>query len=187
MESKRLTARAMLQRAVALTRHAHELQSSSSLTAPPWHNNWLRLANTNSDTGQGLGAQSSVAPTYALGPQRRFDILRAKKCLQSELNRRCARISTSLRYDPIFAVDLVQDLTQQLRRIMKSDILNNIRYKIIVFVTIVQVTPNQQRQQSMAIASRALWNYETDGSVTVQARLGYDMVAIATAFAIYTD
>lgn len=187
MEPKRLTTRAMLQRVLNLTRNVSELQSSSSLTVPFGHNNWYHQASSNSDTGQGLGAQSPAAPKYALGPQRKFDFSRAQKFLQLELNRRCARISKSLRYDPKFALDLVRDLSQQLRRIIKPDTLNSIRYKIIVLVTIVQITPDQQIQQSMAIVSRCLWNHATDGSVTVQSKLGYDMTAIATTFAVYTD
>lgn len=191
MEPKRLTTRAMLQRVVNLTKHAHDLQSSSNLTVPFWNSgSWHRQASTNSDAGQGLngtGSQSPRGPTYALGPHRKFDFSRAQKLLQLELNRRCARISKTLHYDPKQSLDLVRDLSQQLRRVIKPDTANNIRYKIIVLVTIVQIIPDRQIHQSMAIVSRCLWNRETDGSITVQAKLGYDMLAIATAFAVYTD
>ena len=40
---------------------------------------------------------------------------------------------------------------------------------------------------AVVIVSTYLWNRATDGSVTVQAKLGYDMLAIATAFAVDTD
>ena len=56
-----------------------------------------------------------------------------------------------------------------------------------VLITIVQTSPNRQVHQSISIASRCLWDRETDGSVTVQSKLGYNMIAIATAYAIYTD
>jgi hypothetical protein len=191
MESKRLTTRAMIQRVVTLSKHANDLQSSSNLAVPFWNNTWNRQASTNSDIVQGQNLngnnQSPRGSTYALGPNRKFDFSRAQKFLQSELNRRCGRISKLLRYDPKQCLDLVRDLSQQLRRIIKPDTLNNIRYKIIVLVTIVQTTPDRQIHQSMAIASRCLWDRETDGSITVQTNLGYDMLAIATAFAIYKD
>jgi hypothetical protein len=185
MESKRLTTRAMLQRVVNLTKHAHDLQSTTNLTVPGWN----RHGSTNSEPGlNGIGInQSPRASTYALGPQRKFDFSRAKKILQLELNRRCSRISKTLHYEQNQCLDLVRDLSQQLRRSIKLDSCNNHRYKIIVLVTIVQSTPDRQKRQSMAIVSRCLWDRETDGSVTAQSNLGYDMHVIATAFAVYTD
>jgi len=187
MEPKRLTTRAMLQRVVNLTKHAHELQSSSNLTVPFWNNNWHRQTSTNFDIGINTNNQSLQGSAYPLGPYRKFDFSRAQKLLQFELNRRCSRISNSLRYDPKQCLDLVRDLSQQLRRVIKPDTSNNIRYKIVVLVTIVQTTPNRQIHQSIAIASRCLWDREKDGSITVQTKLGYDMLAIATAFAVYKD
>ena len=192
MEPKRLGARAMLQRVVTLTKHVQELQSTSNLTVPLLNNSWHRQPSTNSETAQVSGTNGSNqsprgGPTYALGPARKFDLPRAQKLLQLELNRRCARISKLLHYDPKYCLDLVRDLSQQLRRVIKSDMLSSIRYKIVVIMTIVQTAPDRQIHQSMAIVSRCLWDRETDGSITAQAPLGYDMLAIATAFVIYTD
>lgn len=189
MEPNRLTTRAMLQRVVNLTKHAHELQASSSLTVPFWnHQLWNRQASTNSDAnGAGTGSQSPNMPSYALVPTRKFDFSRAQRLLQLELNRRCSRIPKSFRYDPKQCLDLVRDLSHQLRRVIKPDILNHIRYKIVVLVSIVQTTPDRQIHQSMTIVSRCLWNQETDGSITVQTKLGFDMLATATAFAVYID
>ena len=191
MDSKPSTTRAMLQRVVNLTKHAHDLQSSANLTVPTWGKNWNRQASTNSEIGQGLltaaNNQSPRTSTYALGPNRKFDFARAQKLLQLELTRRCTRISKTVHYEPKRCLDLVRDFSQQLRRVLKPDTLNNLRYRIIVLVTIVQATPDRQIHQSMAIASRCLWDRETDGSVTAQATLGYDMLAIATAFAVYAD
>jgi len=186
MEPNRLTTRAMLQRVVTLTKHAHELQASSSLNVPFWN----RQPSTNSNSDfylLGNGSQSPHGPTYTLVPTRKFDFSRAQRLLQFELNRRCSRIPKTFRYDPKQCLDLVRDLSQQLRRVIKPDVLNHIRYKIIVLVSIVQTTPDRQIHQSMTIVSRCLWNQETDGSVTVQTKLGFDMLATATAFAIYTD
>ncbi|CAF0805257.1 unnamed protein product [Adineta steineri] len=187
MEPKRITTRAMLQRAVNLTKQAHELQIPTGLTVPFWHNTWHQQKSITSDTAYRLSIQSSGAPTFALSPQRKFDFIRAQKFLQLELIRRCSRISNLLRYDPKLAIDLVRELSHQLRQVIKPDVANNVRYKIVVLATVVQVAPDQQKRQSMAIASRCLWNHETDGSVTIQTKLGYDMMATATIFAIYTD
>lgn len=186
MEPKRLTTRAMLQRVVNLTKHAHELQSPTNLAVPFWSSGWLRQASTNSDTTQANQSPRNVA-TYALSPTRKFDFSRAQRVLQLELNRRCSRIPRLLHYDPKQSLDLARDLSQQLRRALKPETSNSNRYKVVVLVTIVQLAPDRQNHQSIALVSRCLWNRETDGSITAQAKLGYDMVAITTAFAVYTD
>jgi hypothetical protein len=187
METKRFTTRAMLQRAFTLTKQPSEQQQiSSSLTVPAWKTGWQRQASTNSDATINNQSQRSISG-YAVTPQRKFDFSRAQKALQLELNRRCGKLSKTIRYDPKLSIDFVRDLAQQLRQVIKPDYLNYLRYKIVVLITIVQTAPNRQMHQSMTIASRCLWNRETDGSITVQAKLGYDMLVTATAFAVYTD
>lgn len=189
MEPKRLTTRARLQRVVNLTKHAHELQSPTNLAVPFWSAGWHRQASTNSDTTQAGGGNQSPrnGPTYALAPTRKFDFSRVQRAFQLELNRRCSRISRLLHYEPKQCLDLTRDLSQQLRRVLKPEMLNNTRYKVVVIVNIVQLAPDRQNHQAIALVSRCLWNCETDGSITVQAKLGYDMVAIAIAFVVYTD
>ena len=187
MEPPQLTTRAMLQRVVILTKHAYGLQTSSNLNVPFWHNKSFQQSSTASDIGQRYNAQSPGASTYALTPQKKFDFIRARKFLQLELDRRCARLPKTSRYEPKLALDFVRELSYHLRRVLKPDPLSKVRYKIIVLVTIVQIPTDRQKYQSMAIVSKCLWNSETDGSVTVQCKIGYDMVAIATAYAVYTD
>jgi hypothetical protein len=185
MEAKRLTTRPMLQRTFTVTKQLSEQQISSNLTVPLINKSCQRQSSTNSDGT--IINQSPRSSTYALNPQKRFDFKRAQKLLQLELNRRCAKILKTIRYDPKLSIDLVRDLAQQLRRVIKPDYLNYTRYKIVVLISIVQTSPNRQIHQSMTIASRCLWDKTTDGSITVQAKLGYDMLAVATAFAVYTD
>ncbi len=185
MEIKPLLARPMFQRTVTLTKPPAEPPLSSNLTVPLHNKTWQRQASTNSETT--IGNLSPRPSTYALFPQRKFDFPRARRVLQSELTHRCSKISKNARYDPKFSADLVRDLAQQLRRIIKPDYLHHGRYKFVVLVSIVQTAPNRQVHQSIDIVSRCLWNRETDGSVTAQAKLGYDMLAIATAFVVYTD
>jgi hypothetical protein len=185
METKSFTTRSMLQRAFTLTKQRNEQQLSSNLTVPILNKGWQRQSSTNSDVT--ITIPSPRLSTYALFPQRKFDFLRAKKHLQLELNRRCGNISKNIRYDPKLSIDLVRDLAQQLRRVIKPDYLNYIRYKIVIIISIVQTAPNRQTHQSMTVVSRCLWDRNTDGSITVQAKLGYDMLVIGTAFAVYTD
>ncbi|CAF0964150.1 unnamed protein product [Rotaria sordida] len=188
METKRSTTR-MLQRVVNLTKHVHDFRSSVNVTIPSWYN--YSYASVDFDQVHGVSPitinQNLQTSPYIPGPYRKFDFSRAQKLLQFEFNRRCSAISKLIRYDPKLCRELVQDLSQQLRRMTKPDILNSTRYKIIVLVTIVQTIPDRQQHQSLTIVSRCLWNHETDGSVTLQAPLGYDMLAIATVFAVYTD
>jgi hypothetical protein len=185
METKSSTTRPIFQRASTITKQPSEQRISSNLTVPIHNKNWQRQASTNSDTSVILPIPR--LPTYALTPQKKFDFLRAQKLLQLELNRRCGRISKNIHYDSKLSADLVRDLAIQLRRVIKPDYLHYVRYKIVVLISIVQTVPDRQTHQSMTIVSRCLWNRETDGSITVQSKLGYDMLAIATAFAVYTD
>jgi hypothetical protein len=186
MDSKRLAARAMLQRVVTLTKNAQELQGGSNLTVPSRNTTWNRQSSVNSEVTAAL-ANTPLPPTYALLPQRPFDFCRTQKILQHELDRHCARISKTYRYNPKHCLDLVREIAQQLRRTIRPDLGSNARYKIVIMVTITQIFPNRQTHQSMAIVSRCLWNADTDGSMTVQSNIGHDMSAIVTAFAVYTD
>ncbi|CAF1333615.1 unnamed protein product [Rotaria magnacalcarata] len=191
MESKRTRTRNMLQRVMTLTKHAYDFQSSVNLTAPLSMNSWHLSPGINLDQIQGLNTnptyQNLQLTTCPLCPSRNFDFARAQKFLQLELDRQCASISNLIRYDPKNCLNFVQDLSQHLRRVLKSDTLNSMRYKIIVIATIVQAIPDGRRSQSIAIISRCLWDHETDESITAQATLGYDMLVVATVYAVYTD
>jgi hypothetical protein len=185
MEKKPCLTRSMLQRTSTLSKQSSEQRISFNLNGSILNKIWRRQGSTNSDT---FIINPIFRPlTYALEPQRKFDFSRAQKLLQLELNRRCEKISKKLRYDPKLSADFIRDLTQQLYRVIKTDYPNYIRYKIVLLVSILQTTPNRQIHQSVKIVSRCLWNRDTDGSITVQTKLGYDMLAIATVFAVYTD
>jgi hypothetical protein len=139
-------------------------------------------------TDGSLSNQSPRAlPTYALAPTRKYDFSRAHKLLQAELNRRCNKVAKTVTYESKFVADFARDLGQQLRRIIKQDPIHSARYKLILLVTLLQIKPDHQTPQAMVMASRCLWNRETDGSLVVQCKLGDDMVALVTAFAVYTD
>ncbi|CAF0769719.1 unnamed protein product [Rotaria sordida] len=184
MDTKRLTPRHVFQGVLLFTPPLSEQKLlSSSLTVPSWNKN--ARSSTISDTV--VINQSPRASTYSLGPTKKFDFSRAQKVLQSELTRHCAKVPRYVRYDSKLSNDLAYDLARQLRRVMKADNLNYTRYKIVVLISIVQMAPSRQIHQSMAIVSRCLWDRDTDGSITAQTKLGYDMVAVATAFAVYTD
>ena len=181
----------MFPKATTLTKQSHEQQQqqtlSSNLTVPSVKKLWHRQSSTNSEASLTYINPSPRLSTYALVPQKRFDFIRTQRMLQFELNRSCGRIAKNVRYETKLITDLTRDLAQQLRRVIKIEHFNNVRYKIVILICIVQIAPNRQMHQSLAITSRCLWNENTDGSITVQTKFGLDMCAIATAFAIYTD
>ncbi|CAF0850514.1 unnamed protein product [Rotaria sp. Silwood1] len=185
MDIKRLATRNILQKVFNLTTPSNEQQLSSTLTVPSANKNPRLSSSVASDTA--IINQSPRVSTYAFGPIKKFDFSRAQKLLQLELTRRCAKIPRNVRYDSKVSSDLAHELAQQLRRVLKVDHLNYARYKIVVLISIIQTAPNRQIHQSLAVVSRCLWNRDTDGSVTAQTKLGYDMVAIATAFVVYAD
>ena len=176
----------MLQRLATISKDSIEQPLSSSVTAPLWNSAWQ---STVGPLVEGLlsGQSPRVLPTFALGPEPKYDFSRAQKLMQSELNRRCRKLGHPAVYDPQQSSEVANDLAHRLRRVVKLDGLNGLRYKFVVLVSIVQIAPNRQVHQSMAFVSRCLWNRETDGSMTAQAKLGLDMMVVATAFALYTD
>ena len=184
MDSKRIATREILQKVVTLTKHAYDLHSATNLTVPTWSNHLYRQSSPHSEAHF---SHSPTIPTYLLAPQRKFDFSRARRIFQHELNRRCSRVLPTHRYQPKQALDFVRELSYQLRRIIRRDQLQHNRYKLVVMATIVQTAPDRQMHQSMSIASRCLWDSQTDGSITVQAPLGYDMCVIAMAYAVYTE
>lgn len=176
----------MLQRFATISKDSIEQPTPTSLGVPLWNNAWQ---NPVTSVGDGPLASLSprLLPTYSLGPVRKYEFSRAQKMLQSELSRRCKKIGPVTAYDPKLCSEAASDLAHRLRRVVKLDGLNGVRYKFVVLVSVVQIAPNRQVHQSMAFVSRCLWNRETDGSMTAQAKIGSDMMAVATAFAVYTD
>lgn len=189
MDEKLSPVHAMLQRAFTLPKEKESIEqpNSSRLTVPLWNTIRPSVCHPSVDGTNVATLSPRAPPTYALGPPRKYDFSRAQKLLQFELSRRCNKVAKSFRYDQQFALDLAHDLAQQLRRVLKLDHLYGQRYKIVVLASIVQVAPTRQLHQAVKFASRCLWNRDTDGTMTVQAKLGYDMMATVTAFAVYTD
>lgn len=188
MEARRPTAtRNIFQRALTLSKPPAESLLTSNLTIPFLNKNLLLPKRVNSDAAATATNLSSRSTHSLFGPKNKFDFSRAQKLLETELDRRCAKVPKTARYDPKTAAELARDLSQQLRRALKPDLVNSIRYKIVVITTILQAVPNRQTHQFVTIASRCLWSQDTDGSITIQAKLGYDMYATATLFAVYTE
>ncbi|CAF3338597.1 unnamed protein product [Rotaria socialis] len=185
METKRLIARSILEKAWSIVKPPNDAPLSTNLALPLLSKHLIPPAIVNSEGT--VASQSPRSLAYSLGPTKKYDFVRAQKLLESELNRRCARISKHAKYNSKLSSDISRDLVIQLRRILKLEYLNSVRYKIIIMISVVQTVPNRLTHQSMAIVSRCLWNQDTDGSITVQAKIGYDMVATATAFIVYTD
>ena len=189
MDAKLSPVRAVLQRVFTFSkeREGTEHPAPSNLTVPLWNTHWHSGSNPSVEGSVVAPLSPRSLPSYALCPQRKFDFPRAQKLLNLELQRRCNKVGRAFRYEAKFSNDFARDLAQQLRRILKLDNLFGQRYKFIVLASVVQIAPNRQIHQTAMFASRCLWSRDTDGSVTVQAKLGYDMMATVTAFAVYTD
>lgn len=175
----------MLQKVFIITKPTTD-QTISSTLAVPLLNKAVQLPG-NVVVEPNVAVQSPRSSAYGATAPVKFDFSRAQKLIQLELNRRCSKLSKNMRYDPKTSIDLARDVAQQLRRVIKPETLNCARYKIIVIGSVVQTKPNRQIHQSVNIVSRCLWDQDTDGSVTVQSKLGHDMFVTATLFAVYTD
>lgn len=189
MDAKLSPVRAVIQRVFTLSKEkdAIEQPTATNLTVPLWNTLWHSGSNPSVEGSIVATLSPRSLPSYVLAPQRNFDFSRAQKLLHFELQRRCNKIAKTFHYEAKFANDFARELSQQLRRILKLDHLFGQRYKFIVLASVVQVAPNRQIHQSVIISSRCLWSRDTDGSITVQSKLGQDMMTIVTAFAIYTD
>lgn len=188
MEPKRLPIRAMLQSVFNFSKDSHEQLSPKTLTIPllmnpPFWNSAFSTHNEGSIVSQTPRSSS----LNALGSAKRYDFARAQRILQTELNRRCMKIAKTIVYDAKFSADFARDVTAQIRRAIKNDYVHRTRYKLVILSTVVQIAPSRQSPQSMILASRCLWNTETDGSITAQSQLGLDMMAVVTVFVIYTE
>lgn len=115
--------------------------------------------------------------TYRLGPHdsQRFNAARVTRIV-NEIMR--AHLENA-KYEPNKCRDLVQLLSEEIKSRVKSILYK--RYKLIVNLTI-----GQSVASSLMMASRSLWNPETDNECTVTYK-NNSLFAIATIFACYYD
>lgn len=115
--------------------------------------------------------------TFRLGPSevQKFNSSRVRKLVGDILNNHLQ----NAKYEPNKSKDLVQILSEEIKMRVKSIIYK--RYKLVVNITIGQNNGN-----SIILASRALWNPETDNECTVEFK-NNSLYCIASVYAAYFD
>lgn len=115
--------------------------------------------------------------TYRLGPHdaQKFNASRVHRLVHEILQNHLE----NFKYEPNKCKDVVQLMSDEIKTRTKSILYK--RYKLIVNLTIGQNAGN-----SLIMASRSLWNPDTDNECTVTYK-NNTLFAIATVFACYFD
>ena len=122
-------------------------------------------------------APQKTENTYSLGPSenQKFNSSKVEKLVKDILTNHLENV----KYEPNKCRDQVQLISDEIKTRIKSIVYK--RFKIVVSLTIGQNTGN-----SIIIASRALWNTDTDNECTVQFK-NNTLYAICSIFATYFD
>ena len=160
-------------------------QANSVVGDMPVSNLGIRMSKRNSisSTAEHLSHQfynqnnQKLENTFRLGPGegQKFNVSKVQKLVTDILTNHLENV----KYEPNKCKDLVQLLSEEIKSRIKAVIFR--RYKLIVNLTIGQNIGN-----SIVIASRSLWNADTDNGCTVQFK-NSTMFAVATIFATYYD
>ena len=136
---------------------------SSTIDPYPFQNNYL--------------PQQKLENSFRLVPSdnQKFNGARVQRLVKDILE----NYLVNVKYEPSRCKELVQQLSDEIKNRIKSVIFK--RYKLIVNLTIGPNIGN-----SIIIASRSLWNADTDNCCTVQFKNG-SLYAIATIYAAYYD
>lgn len=115
--------------------------------------------------------------TFRLAPGegQKFNVSKVQKLVNEILSNHLENV----KYEPNKCKDLVQFLSEEIKSRLKSVVFR--RYKLIVNITI-----GQNNGSSIIVASRSLWNSDTDNGCTVQYN-NNSLFAIASIFATYFD
>lgn len=115
--------------------------------------------------------------TFRLAPGegQKFNVSKVQKLVNEILSNHLENVQ----YEPNKCKDLVYFLSEEIKSRVKSVTFR--RYKLIVNITI-----GQNNGSSIIVASRSLWNSDTDNGCTVQYK-NNSLFAIASIFATYFD
>ncbi|NXO92280.1 TC1D4 protein, partial [Certhia brachydactyla] len=115
--------------------------------------------------------------TYRIGPDKgcKFDAERVQRVLEGTLA--CA-LGTTV-YSPQGSAPLAQSLTELLQNQAKEVVPP--RYKLVCHVVL-----GQQSQQGLVVASRGLWNTETDSFASATFS-NASLFAVATVYGVYFE
>ncbi|GFO13290.1 TCTEX1 domain-containing protein 1 [Plakobranchus ocellatus] len=158
----RLDPRASIQYGFSGRRMSHASRSSMS---------GLSLLNN-------LKMPTSYQNTYRLEPQssEKFQSKKAQEVIKSVLE--------SYLSGEKYSKDICGNLAQQISEVIKGRVRElgfSTRYKLVCLVTI-----GQNRSQGVAVASRSIWNTETDNWASASYSSG-DLFAVANIYATYFE
>ena len=185
METNSLPTGSMLEMVMGLARNQED-QLAANLAVPMLLRAWKGSTSTANEGSVHSQTSRSIANSLST-MSFKYDFNRGQKTLQTEINRRCNKIAKHIQYEPKLAADIARDLAHVSRRALKRDQLLSLKCKVVVLATVLQLAPDRRFHQSTFLASRCLWDVETDGSITVQNSFGRDMIAVATAFILAAD
>ncbi len=136
------------------------------------------LSSTVDHYSQNMMQQNvKLENTYSLGPNdnQKFNSSRVQRLVNDILSNHLENV----KYEPNKCKEMVSLLSDEIKTRVKSIIYK--RYKVIVNLTIGQNIGN-----GIIIASRALWNTDTDNGCTIQYK-NSSLFACAAIYACYFD
>eukprot|EP00275_Glaucocystis_incrassata_P001285 EC122443.1.p1 GENE.EC122443.1~~EC122443.1.p1 ORF type:complete len:130 (+),score=3.91 EC122443.1:150-539(+) len=115
--------------------------------------------------------------TYIIGPKEteKFQPSKVRRCVQDVLSKKLNSIS----YDSRTASDLSRQLSDDIREKVKG--LGFKRYKIVVHISLGEI-----RGQGVKVASRCLWDAQTDNYCTETFQNG-SIYCVALVFGTYYE
>jgi len=118
-----------------------------------------------------------ILPTYAMGPEQ------SEKFYPSLVRAACNSVLTRELASRDYDEDCVKDWIRSIGDSIKNDVklMNLVRYKVIV-----QVTIGQLKNQGVSIASRCLWDVAHDNYASVSFT-NASLWANVMVFGVYTD
>ena len=116
-------------------------------------------------------------PTYRLHPVdgTLFNATQVQEVVQQVLDKKL----TGIMYDPTASRELVCDLANEIRDMVKT--LNLKRYKVVVYVQL-----GSKNGQHVLMASRCVWAEKTDNFASASFQNSH-LFAIATVYGLYQE
>ncbi|KAH9488280.1 Tctex1 domain-containing protein 1-B [Bulinus truncatus] len=143
----------------------------------------MSYVSRSSISGASLGLKDFKVPvqyqnSYRLGPNpsEKFQPSKARKVMKEVLE----SYLSSEKYNTEICGNIVGQISDVIKGRVK-DLGFSPRYKFVCVVTI-----GQYRNQGIAVASRSVWNPETDNFATASFKSG-DLFAVANMFATYFE
>ncbi|KAL0239096.1 hypothetical protein PCE1_004787 [Barthelona sp. PCE] len=116
-----------------------------------------------------------VENTYQLAPERPFQATPVREIIKSVIEEKLGTHP----YEPIWANGISQEISEEVRARVTD--LDFDRYKIVVLTTVTE-----NKSQGCIVASRCLWDAETDNYVSENFS-NQHLICICTVFCTYYE